>query len=122
MKEAIYQTRELLRVYQRETALNQQSIEDRKAAQADTLAAMRDPLLIGERARWLLDGHYGYGEMLRAQRAITGRGNAQARLMQELALWEFNCPRRHTRAAWKELTSAEQLALSIALVHVIKGC
>lgn len=58
---------------------------------------------IRERVTWLLHGHYGYGAMAEAHRALTaGHGtNYNARIGQLVAALEWSCAPSEARKAWK---------------------
>jgi hypothetical protein len=108
-------SRELQIAARDEREIDSQSLEERKEAQAEFLAAMRTtPELVGERIAWLLSGHYGAGSMLMAKQA-TKRMNRSAMFTQLVAVFEWRCPRRMAVDAWKKLSRDEK---SILQMHI----
>jgi hypothetical protein len=108
--QAEYEQRELREANQRLTEVERAPLADRKEAAVEFLAAMRDdPDLVAERVGWLLDGNYGYGQMLMAKRVLGApRMNRVAALTQMVAAFEWSSPGAMTREAWKKLTKARK--------------
>ena len=77
--------------------------ERREGREAWASAMTRDWPAIRERVTWLLHGHYGYGAMAEAHRALTaGHGtNYNARIGQLVAALEWSCAPSEARKAWK---------------------
>lgn len=117
-----YEHRELREANQRLSEVERAPLADRKEAAAEFLAAMRDhPDLVAERVGWLLDGNYGYGQMLMAKRVLgSPRMNRGAALTQMVAAFEWSSPGAMARAAWKKLTKGQQSALDRAVQAVIR--
>lgn len=97
-------------------------LAERKEAQAEFFEAMRDsPRRVGERIGWLLDGNYGYGEMLLAKQILhSPRMNRIAALTQMVGAFEWQCPEDMTRQAWKRLAPGEKHELARAVEHAIE--
>ena len=95
-------------------------LADRKEARADAAEMLRQPAVVGERIGWLLNGSYGYGAMIEAQR-IQGikRGNRSAQIVQLLAVLDHGCPARFTAEAWHGLNDGEKAALEAAVVDAL---
>ena len=84
-------------------------------------AMAEDPATVAERISWMLDGNYGYGQMVMAKEAVAAkRMNREALLTQMVGVFEWQCPRDMSRAAWTKLTPAQKKALSAAVAVVIK--
>jgi len=92
-------------------------LADRKEAEAEFFAAMRDhPEIVAERVGWLIAGNYGYGSKLLADRVLQSpRMNRPAALTQMVAAFEWQCPEDHARAAWNKLSTNEQATLERAV-------
>ncbi len=82
---------------------------------------MRDhPDLVAERVDWLIDGNYGYGEMMLAKQVVASpRMNQVAALTQLTAALEWKCPEDRARSAWKRLTPAQQHRLDQSVRRVV---
>ena len=106
-----------------EQRINKSPLRDRQEARAAFLEAMAtDPATVAERISWLIDGHYGYGEMLAARQVVASpRMNHEAGLTQLVAVFEWQCPRVMAVDAWKKLTPAQKKALSAAVAVVVEG-
>lgn len=120
--QAEYEQRELREANQRLAKVERAPLADRKEASTEFFAAMRDhPDLVAERVGWLLDGNYGYGQMLLAKRVLgSPRMNRSAALTQMVAAFEWSSPGAMTRAAWKKLTKGQQAALDRAVQGAIR--
>lgn len=115
-----YHMRELQDLRARLHHITLAPLADRREAQTDAAALMRDCATVAERIEWLLSGNYGYGAQVEARRIATARrGNREAQAMQLLAALECFCPQREAIAAWKGLTPAEQAALATAVLEVL---
>lgn len=119
--QAEYERRELASAHRKLDDLRRAPLADRKEAQAEFLAAMRDnPEIVGERIGWLLGGNYGYGEMLLAKRVLGNpRLNRSAALTQMIGAYEWQVPEEMSRAAWKKLSSSEQTRLESVVQEAI---
>ena len=118
-----YENRSLREALASQREIERQSLADRRTAQAEYFGHMRDdPKHVAERAGWLLDGNYGYGEMLRAQRELARpRANHARELIYLTGIYEWACPPKNTAAAWKKLTAAQQRALDAAVKREISA-
>lgn len=121
--QAEYERRELADASQRIHEVERAPLADRKEAAAEFLAAMRDdPELVAERVGWLLDGNYGYGQMLMAKRVLKSpRMNRSAALTHMVAAFEWQTPNAMARDGWKKLTKAQQAALEKAVQATIRS-
>lgn len=93
---------------------------DQQEARAAWSEALLDPSLIAERVGWLVNGSYGYGQMLLAKRAATARGNYVAGVAQLLAAFEWRCPCAFAVEAWLKLKPAQQKAVNSAIAAELK--
>ena len=120
--QAEYEANERRRAYADEQHINKATLGDRKAARDAFHEAMaEDPATVAERISWMLDGNYGYGQMVMAKEAVAAkRINREALLTQMVGVFEWQCPRDMSRAAWTKLTPAQKKALSAAVAVVIK--
>ena len=120
--QAEYEANERRRAYADEQRINKASLGDRKAARDAFHEAMaEDPATVAERISWMLDGNYGYGQMVMAKEAVAAkRMNRESLLTQMVGVFEWQCPRDMSRAAWTKLTPAQKRALSAAVAVVIK--
>jgi hypothetical protein len=115
-----YHLRSLGEAASTEREVESQSLAERQEARGEFLAAMRDPALVAERVGWMIDGNYGYGEMLKAKDVIAHpRMNRRAALTHLVGIYEWRCPAKFGIDAWKKLTSSEKKALDQALDIVI---
>lgn len=117
-----YERRELTEANQSLRAVENAPLADRKEAAATFFEAMRDqPEIVGERVGWLLDGNYGYGQMLMAKRVLSSpRMNRAAALTHMVAAFEWSTPNAMARAGWKKLTASQQAALDRAVLKAIR--
>lgn len=120
--QAEYERRELREAKQRLTEIEKAPLADRKEAAAEFLEAMRDhPEIVAERIGWLLDGNYGYGQMLKAKQILgSPRMNRSAALTHMVAAYEWSTPNAMAIAGWKKLTKGQQVALDKAVLRAIK--
>ncbi len=121
--QAEYERRELAGASQRLSEIEHASLADRKEAAAAFFEAMRDhPDHVAESIRWLLDGNYGYGQMLLAKRVLgSPRMNRSAALTHMIAAFEWSAPGVLARAAWKKLTKGQQAALEAVVQATIRA-
>ncbi len=79
--------------------------ERREGREAWAAAMTHDWPAIRERVTWLLHGHYGYGAMAEAHRALTAghSTNYSARIGQLVAALEWSCAPSEARKAWKSI-------------------
>ena len=120
--QAEYESRELREAQSKLGEVSRAPLADRKEAQAEFLAAMRDhPEIVAERVGWLLAGNYGYGSKLLADRVFSSpRMNRSAALTQMVAAFEWQCPEDMARAAWKKLSPTAQAHLERVVRNEIK--
>lgn len=101
-----------------------QSLADRKEAQSTWLEALiRYPEQIANKIDWLIEGHYGYGEMLVARNVLSNprnRSGKVAQLAQLIACYEWGCDDRSARAAFKKLTPEQQAQVNALIQAVIE--
>ena len=114
--QAEYEATEMHNAMARERKINAAPLVDRHEARAEFSDALKSPELVAERVRWLLDGNYGYGEMMRAQAiASNRRANRAANLGRLIAVYEWQCPADFATQAWKGLTPEQQTAVNAAI-------
>ena len=94
---------------------------DRRAGRDSLAEALTVPGLIEERLRWLFEGCYGYGAMMKAREIAASKLNRPAALMQLLGAVEWQCPGSMTRALFNAMAPADQQALNTAIVAVIES-
>lgn len=118
-----YERRELSDAQRKLTEVERAPIADRKEAAAEFFEKMRDhPEIVAERVGWLLDGNYGYGQMMMAKRVLgSPRMNRSAALTQMIAAFEWSSPSAMTRASWKKLTKGQQATLEKAVQATIRS-
>lgn len=113
------------REYHRQIAEAEKApLHERKEACAEFSDAMaNDPVTVGVRIGWLLDGNYGYGSMKAAERVMaqSARANKKATLVHMIGAIEWKCPTRMTTAAWKKLSSAQKAKLDREVQESIDG-
>jgi len=115
-----YENRMRAEAMKKVTKVERAPLADRKEAQREFAEALKAPDLIAERLGWLIDGNYGYGEMMRAKQVLKSpRMNREAALVQMVACYEWLCPQRGAMEAWKKLTAPEKKMLSRAVEIVI---
>lgn len=121
--QAQYEQNELTSAYNHMQEIEHAPLSDRKEAQADFFRVMsEDPALLAERLGWLIDGNYGYGEMMKAKQVVAHpRMNREASLTQLVGAYEWQCPPAMTSSAWRRLTSDQKAVLSAAVDVVIKA-
>lgn len=104
-----YDNREMARASHRLYEIEKATLHDRQEAKRDFADSLTIPGRMGERVDWLLNGSYGYGEMLLAHRLfLSPRMNHVAALSQFIAAWDHQCPSGFARAAYRDLPKAEQ--------------
>ena len=117
---AEYEANEAKEAYRRTLEIERAPIADRKAARDDWFTAMKDPSIVAERLEWLIDGNYGYGQMMEAKGILSRpRMNREAALCQLIARYEWLCPARFAAEAWNALDQSQKAALSAAVAKVI---
>lgn len=117
-----YAMHELGEAAARQREVESAPLSDRQAARKDFLEALRDPALVAERIGWLIDGNYGYGQMIQAKRIIASpRMNRRAALTHLIGMYEWMCPVDLGVAAWKTLSSSEKKELDRAIDIVIEA-
>lgn len=116
-----YETNEIHRAQIEMDRIERAPLSERKEAAQDFYEAMRDdPATVAERLGWLLDGNYGYGQMVMAKRIVASpRMNREAALTNLVATFEWRCPQRMVAEAWKKLTAPQKKMLDAALKVVI---
>jgi hypothetical protein len=123
LSQSEYEHRELVLAQRGLTEIRRAPLSDRREAQGAFFEAMRDqPEIVGERVGWLLDGNYGYGQMLLAKRVLgSPRANRVAALTQLIGAYEWQSPEDMSRAAWKKLSAGERTKLNSAVQAAIDG-
>lgn len=121
MKNEQYHIAELERAWREKEAIEKAPLADRKEGRTAWAEALKDPNRIAERIAWLLNGDYGYGQMVRATEAANNtRMNRVAFLSTEIACYEWRCPYTYAVTEWKKLTKKAQGELAKAIEGVIK--
>jgi len=117
-----YEMRSLDEARRHEMEVERTPLSERRENAASFLGVMqRDPALVAERIGWLIDGNYGYGEMLVAKRVVTNpRLNRRAALVQLVGIYEWMTPRDMVIRAWKKLTTGQKRDLDAAVDVVIE--
>lgn len=120
---AEYEMRELRTFATELRALDRAPLNERKEAAAEFYDAMaHDPHLVAERVGWLLDGNFGYGAYVQANRvARNPRMNRQAWLVQHVGALEWQVPLRMVPAAWKKLTVQQKMKLDQHVTAVLNS-
>lgn len=118
-----YTTRVLGEAYAHARQVEKAPLGERKEARENFQEAMAsDPALVAERIGWLIDGNYGYGEMLKAKQVIASpHMNRRAALTHMVGLYEWQCPGAFSVDAWKKLTGSQKQALDAAVDVVIEA-
>lgn len=121
--QAEYERRELQGAQQQLTEIERAPLADRKEAASEFFEAMRDrPEVVAERVGWLLDGNYGYGQMLMAKRVLgSPRMKRSAALTHMVGAFEWSTPGAMAIAGWKKLTKGQQVALEKAVQAAIRS-
>jgi macrodomain Ter protein organizer (MatP/YcbG family) len=119
--QAQYEANELATARRDEERINREPLQDRKEYQANFLDSMaNEPNTVAERVGWLINGSYGYGQMLLAKQIVASpRMNRVAALCQMTGVFEWRCPAAMGVAAWKKLTKTQQRTLNDAIEAVI---
>ena len=86
-------------------------VERRENYQEFTADMATMPQVIAERIGWLLNGSYGFGQMILAQRALDAR-NPKAHLFQLIAIFEWRTGRSYAAKAWRLASEATKEALN----------
>lgn len=103
-------------------AIDQQSLSDRKAARSYVHDGMLDAAHIANRINWVLNGDYGYSEMLSMKRIKEAtRGNRAAQAVQLYCALEYGCPAKFVIGAWKLLSVEKQTALNDAVLEILNA-
>jgi len=118
----IYNTDSLDEARRREMEVERAPLSERRENATSFLDVMqRDPALVAERIGWLIDGNYGYGEMLVTKRVVANpRLNRRAALIQLVGIYEWMTPRDMVIRAWKKLTTGQKRDLDAAVDVVIE--
>lgn len=118
--EAEYEANEA-RLYQRQIhEVYAQSLKDRKEGKLNALEKMKDPEWIANLVDYFLNGSYGKGAHVRAQKMLKSRGNLTAQFVQEVMMLEARSVPSDTVKAWKMLNKKQQAALKKAVDSVIE--
>lgn len=116
-----YEEREAREFQRQMKAADKGSLAERREAAASFAEALRDPPLIAERVRWLVEGCFGYGAMQAARRIVEAkRMNRTAALTQIVCALDFMCPVQAGIGEWKKLAPAEKSALAAAVNREIE--
>lgn len=95
----------------------------RKENRDEFTESMRDdPKYVAERIDWMLDGCYGRGAALVAERELARdmRANKVANLNIMIGALEWSCPADMAVAGWKTLTKPQREALDAAIRDVLR--
>lgn len=116
-----YEEREAREFRRQMSAADKGSLAERREAAASFAEALRDPALVAERVRWLMEGCFGHGAMQAARGIVEAkRMNRAAALTQIVCALDFLCPVRAGIAEWKKLAPAEKTALAAAVNREIE--
>lgn len=115
-----YHHNEMQRFFKKMERIEKAPLSERREARNDWKEALEYKQNIARNCSWLLDGSYGYGEMIRAHSLISGGGNKAARLGILLAALDHNCPATFAVSAFKCLTAEQQEAVSEAINEAIQ--
>lgn len=121
ISQAQYESNERARLAIQIARVESASLIDRRAGRDSLAEALTVPGLIEERLRWLFEGCYGYGAMMKAREIAASKMNRPAALMQLLGAVEWQCPGSMTRALFNAMAPADQQALNTAIVAVIES-
>lgn len=111
-----YETRCLNEAIAHEHNVNRNPLLERKENAGELGKYMAtQPELVAQRIGWLLNGSYGYGEMLLAHRSVDSRGDKVAQLTQLIAIYEWQCPATMAVAQWRKLSKKDQDTLKHAV-------
>jgi len=119
ISQAQYEANERAALARQIAQVESASLVDRRAARDCLAGYLADADLIEERLRWLFDGCYGYGAMMKAKEIAASKLNRPAALMQLLGAVEWQCPGSMTRAMYLKLSPADQQALNAVIMAVI---
>lgn len=109
MEDKAYEQQEVRRAQHRLDQIEKAPLTERREAERDFAEALTHPGCMGRNLAWLLCGHYGYGEMILAQRVLLApRMNHVAALGQFLAAWDYGCPSGFARRTWNALPQAHK--------------
>jgi hypothetical protein len=119
MNDETYKANEARRLNAQLADVEGASLADRREARADFADLLTTPDILVVRVRWLFDGNYGFGAMMRAREIIARRGNQIAAISQLIAALECFCPAAFARQAHKDLSQAQQAAIDTAIASEI---
>ena len=89
-------------------------VERRESYQIFSADMAAFPQIIAERIGWLLNGSYGFGQMILAQRALDSR-NPKAHLFRLIAIFEWRTGKSYAAKAWRMASEATKEALNKAI-------
>ena len=120
MTQAEYHNAEMQRFFKKMERIEKAPLNERREAREEWKEALEYRQNIARNCSWLLDGSYGYGEMIRAHSLISGGGNKAARLGILLAALDHNCPAVFAVSAFKSLATEQQKAINEAINGAIQ--
>lgn len=119
--QAEYHNAEMQRFFRKMEQIEKAPLSERREARGEWKEALEYKQNIARNCAWLLDGSYGYGEMIRAHSLIEGGGNKAARLGILLAALDHGCPATFAVSAFKCLTNEQQETVNEAINGAIQA-
>jgi hypothetical protein len=113
--QAEYEARELNRARKHYNDIQFAPLQARKDGRRAWREALQDKELIAERVSWLMNGSYGFGEMMMAKQATASRGNNVARMAHLIAGLEWQCPTCWAGDEWNKLPLVQRNAVNAAI-------
>lgn len=123
MSDYAYDQRSLMEHAAKIEEVKRAPLADRKESRDSFAEVMReDPGRVAECVEWIIEGCYGRGAMLAAERVLAaGKGaNKVAMLNILVGALEWSCPAKMVAEAWKTLTRPQQEALDSAIRRVVQ--
>lgn len=123
MNDYEYNKVEIQRAIKRFVEIEKTKGADAKEAFLELLEV--DYQTVQKRVEWMLNGTFGQGEMLLANKILENkkqskRFNWKASLFQLYANYDFFCPTRYTRKAWNSWNKEKQEAINKAVENAVK--
>jgi hypothetical protein len=120
MTDKEYETTEIRRAQDRLYQIEKAPLAERKEGRTGYAESLTVPGIMARNTAWLLDGSYGYGEMLLAHRLfLSPRANTVAALGIMLAAWDHSCPSGFARQAWNALPKDHQERVETEIISAI---
>ena len=119
MTQEEYHNNEMSRFCRRIGGIERAPLRERQEAREEWKEALAYPESIARHISWILDGHYGYGEMQHATAIVSGGGDKNARLCILLAALDHNCPANFARAAFMRIPADKRIEIDAAIQRVI---